>query len=608
MPNTKSLTREFRFDCRDIDADERILRGVSVSSDVPYQRYFGTEILSHKPGNVRLARIEQGAAPLLFAHDHKQPIGKIFNPRLEGGKLRVDMKFSRNAKATEVWQDIQDGILGEMSIGYQVIREIVDEKAGTYTAIDWEIFESSVAPVPADFSVGVGRSAEFSTNITMNETETPAGNRMTQTQRAEHAEKIRGHASVLHRNSPSCLPFNAVDEAERFILEGRTYNEFQAHCRDNFGARPVALDCDSMALTPAQERAMFDPSMRGSQTLGMGGRDITNYSFVRAIRGAAGGRLDGLEREMSDEWARRSGRPATGFYIPPDVLMAKRTLVAGSAPAGGFLVGGGIMAGSFIDILRNRMFVRALGASVLSGLTGDVPIPKKTATSSAYWNAEEEDSTESDPAFGQLNMVLHTVTGRTHLSKELVAQASMDVENLVRSDLADTLAVEQDRAAINGSGVSGEPLGLLNTTGINTVTFSTTATWAKVVSFKTEIANDNADQGSLGWLTTPTVRGKWETILKDSVAGAGYLWEPGDDQFDRVNGRKAAATKQVPDNRVIFGNWADLLIGFWGGIDLVVDPYTLAEKRVVRIFIHQFTDVAVRRPESFCASTDSGSQ
>src|SRR3972149_2365821 len=156
------------------------------------------------------------------------------------------------------------------------------------------------------------------------------------------------------------------------------------------------------------------------------------------------------------------------------------------------------------------------------------------------------------------------------------------------------LAIEKDRAAINGLGNAGEPLGILNTAGILAATFGAAATWAKVVDFETQITNANADEGLMAYLTTPATRGKWKGIVR-STYNTKFLW----DDDGRVNGYRAEITKQVPSDKVIFGNWNDVIFAEWAGIDVVVDPYSLKKQGQVEVTITLWCDMGVRRAVSF---------
>lgn len=144
----------------ELDTENRVIRGVSVSSDEPYERYYGTEILNHTPEAIDLSRVVNGASPLLYNHDRDALIGKVSNPQLRNGKLYVDMKFSQSEVGQQMLADLKDGILTECSIGYEVNKFEVDEGEETYTATRWTLYECSLVSIPADYSVGVGRATE----------------------------------------------------------------------------------------------------------------------------------------------------------------------------------------------------------------------------------------------------------------------------------------------------------------------------------------------------------------------------------------------------------------------------------------------------------------
>jgi len=348
-----------------------------------------------------------------------------------------------------------------------------------------------------------------------------------------------------------------------------------------------------------------------SPEIGMSAKEKNRFSIVRVINAISEFKpLDGLEKEASDAVAKICGRQPKGFFIPYDVMTydIRADLSAGDATKGGYTIGTEVLAGSMIELLRNKMLISRLGATQLGGLIGNITIPRVTGGGTAYWLPETGAVTKSDQAFGQLGLTPHKLAADTAYSKELVMQSSIDVEAFVRNDLMRVLAIEKDRAALDGSGSAGEPVGILNTTGIKTVTFGGAATWANVVDFETQIADANADVDAMSYLTTPAVRGKWKTAVKVTNQAV-FLWERGSERgVGEVNGYPAYATKQVPSDKVVFGNWADLIIADWAGVDVVVDPYSLKKNGQIEVTINMWTDIGVRHAVSFCASTDSGAQ
>jgi len=388
---------------------------------------------------------------------------------------------------------------------------------------------------------------------------------------------------------------NAMDLAQKFIGEGKSKAEFvEAVLSEKFNAKPVEVSAE----------------------IGMSKKEKERYSLLNAIRGQwmakeFGKPFDGLEKEASEAVAKIAGKAPNGFFIPEDMMTfnPQATMQAGDATKGAFTVGTDVLAGEMIELLRNKMLVAKLGARQLTGLVGNVAIPRVTGGATAYWLPETGEIPASDQAFGQLGLTPHRLVGDTAYTKELLMQSSITVEAFIRDDLMRVLAIAKDLAAISGSGSNGQPAGVLSTTGIGSVTFGGAATWAKIVDFETQVADANADFGALAYLTTPAVRGKWKTITKiASSQYSDFLWGKGDGEFGEVNGYKAGATKQVPGNKVLYGNWGDLIVASWAGVDVVVDPYSLKKSGQIEITITQWGDNGVRHAGSFSVSSDSGAQ
>jgi HK97 family phage major capsid protein len=310
-------------------------------------------------------------------------------------------------------------------------------------------------------------------------------------------------------------------------------------------------------------------------------------------------------------------RDARGIMVPMEVLA--RDMVVGTDASGGYMVSTDLLASNFIEILRNRMMTRALGAMTLPGLVGDVAIPKQTGGATAYWVDEGGDVTESTPVLAQLALAPKTCGAWTDLSRKLILQSAIGAEAFVRADLASVLALALDAAGIAGTGASNQPTGILSTTGIGDVAGGTNGlapAWSHVVDLETEVAIDNADVGALAYLTNAKVRGKLKQTEKASGTGL-FVWERGFDAgFGDLNGYRAAVSNQVPSDldkgtstgvcsAIIFGNWADLIYGLWGTVDITVDPYTNATSGTVRVVALQDADVGVRHAESFAAMQDA---
>lgn len=372
-------------------------------------------------------------------------------------------------------------------------------------------------------------------------------------------------------------------------------------------------------------RAAMRPTPGDGARIGMSRADLRRYSLVRAIDALSRGDWRGaeFERECSQAVATRIGRPAQGFFVPYEWQETgeereQRDLSVGVPSAGGYLVGTDLLAQSFIELLRNRMMVRAAGATVLSGLVGDVDIPRQTGGATAYWLAEGNAPTESQQTLGQVPLTPKTVGAYTDLTRKLLRQSSIDVEAFVRNDLATVLGLAIDYAALHGSGVGNQPLGIAGTTGIGSVAGGTNGlapAWSHIVSLETEVGQDNADVGRLAYMTNAKVRGKLKATPRTATYGDIMIWEPTGGATP-VNGYACHVTNQVSStltkgsssgvcSAIFFGNWADLIVAMWGVLDILVDPYTHSTSGAVRVVALQDVNTAVRHAESFSAMLDA---
>lgn len=349
-------------------------------------------------------------------------------------------------------------------------------------------------------------------------------------------------------------------------------------------------------------------SEMSSPDIGLSEREIQQYSFFRAVRAlhpnASQRDRDAaaFEFECSEAAQRQLGRTAQGILVPQDVLNHRAFNAGGAAntPAGAQtgqnLVATDFRSGSFIEMLRNRTTIMQLG-SVMGGLVGNVDIPKQTGGATAYWLGEGDDATEGSPTIGQLELSPKTVAAYTDITRRLLMQSTPDAEGIVRRDLTNAMAQAIDKAGYYGSGTGNQPRGLKNYTGINAVDFAALQpTYAELVQMETEISADNADIGQMGYVGNARFRGAMKTSQKFSGTNGAPVWEAG----NTVNGYQGLITNQLVDGDVFFGNFGDLLIGLWGGLDLTVDPYSLSRSGGLRIVVFQDVDMALRRVESIC--------
>lgn len=613
--------RAFGLKREAIDTASRTVE-LAFSSEEPYERWFGIEVLSHAKGAIRTERIANGGA-LLMDHNTRDQIGVVESVELGTDRVgRAVVRFGKSERAEEIFQDVQDGIRTHVSVGYIVHSWKVEEGRGdapsTYTALDWEPLEVSIVSVPADPTVGIGRglteeqAQHLSRAYGVAIDAEPAGlskpvNKQPEVKTMEKTpEQIAAEASAKARD-------DSAKATTAIINLGRAY----AHLG---GERHAADFLQSGKTDAAEFQAVLLSKIgtAGSDTskgeIGMDQKEVKRFSFMRALQyladplDEAARNAAAFERECSQEARRKGGlKRGMGLTIPVDVLRAsldgnmRRDLTVGTASAGGNLVATNLLASSFIELLRNKMVIQRLGATVLNGLVGDIAIPRQSGAGTAYWVAESGAPTESQQTVDQVTMAPKTLGAYTDISRKLMLQSSLDVEAMVRNDIAAVIGLEVDRVALYGTGSSNQPNGVKNQTDLNTSNFAADApTFAEMVGLETLVAADNADVGTMAYLVNATGRGSLKTTEKASSTGQ-FIWEAG----NTVNGYRCEVSNQVASNDFWFGNWADLLLGFWSGLDLLVDPYTGATSGTVRVVALQDVDVAVRHGQSFARGNNT---
>lgn len=584
----RSLTGKYqRAELTSFDEVEERTYEFPFSSEYPVARYFGNEILSHESKAADLSRLNDGA-PLLFNHNPDRVIGVVERAYIDGSKRRgyARVRFSRNPFAQEVLSDVRDGVLRNVSFGYS-IDKMEERGSGDFVATAWSPYEISVVSVPADPGVGIGRSLQEDTAASAAPTPDPIPSMENTTHdlavvRAEAAEAERARISDI---TSLCIKHNMEDLGRQMVESGRSIDE----------ARAAVLD----KLNIPQETVTMQAA-----DIGLSEKESRSFSFLRAINylsnptDRSAREAAAFEIEASEAAAAKLGRQSRGITIPQDVL--RRDLNVGTASAGGNLVATELDAGSFIDLLRNASALDQAGATVLTGLTGNVAIPRQSGAATAYWVAESGSPTESQQTVDQVSLVPRTVAAYTDFSRRLMIQSSIDVENMVRSDLASVIALKIDAAGLYGTGSNSEPLGLKNTTGIGTEDFAAAApTFTEVVALESDVATANALLGTPVYLMNAAMRGNLKTTKKDAGSGI-FIMENGE-----VNGYRGVLSNQVASGDLWFGNFADLIIGYFSGLDLMVDPYTHSTSGTVRVVAMQDCDIAIRHPESFSRGNDT---
>lgn len=594
------------------------------------------------------ARLNAGGA-LLREHDRRSQVGVVVpgSAKIEADKkARCLVRLSRSPLGEAEFQDIKDGIRTLVSVGYHVGRELAREKnpEGVETRrFEWTPHEVSIVSIPADTSVGVGRERPSVDEPPLPDVERIA-EKLNPEQRMKLSTLLRAPAETpvtppaLDENKIRATALGDDRKRAREILasldayladhgdkdEGKLAGELRKLANEClFGENPTSVpEFQRRAMEqvikakPARQVRMLD--------LGFDEQDRNAYSLVRAIqncikRGNPIPDPDTLEGAAHERMSRLNlGFSPGGFLVPADANIAQRSLtrsqrqrmqrdlVATNFNAGGASVATDLIL-PIIEILRNKMVTDKLGVRTLSGLEGNIAIPRQTAAATAYSVAETTALTLSTQSLDQVAMTPHRVGAINRYSKQLLLQSSMDVENFVRDDLLTVIALDWDRLTLNGAGAASEPMGVINTPGVGSITFGAAATFAKLVAFETAIAVLNAPTEGRAYVTTSAAKGVLKSaallLTGATTVAARALWEN-----DMINGYPAIDSQQVPLNLMVFGAWPEVIRGLWGGFDVVIDPYTLKTNAEVEIAINTWGDVVTRHPQSFCVSADSAAQ
>lgn len=581
---------------------------ISVSSETPYLRGYGYEILSHSPEDVDLTFFNSGNAPFLCNHETDEQIGVIEESWIENSRLYARVRISTNH--LDVLTDIQDGIKTNISVGYQILDKTqVSDIDGTPAFIcKWLPYESSLVSIPADTTVGTNRSVETELEVVpqldldnqevLDEAESINNENLDNSNKSkeiimEHQEIIKAERSRVSEITDLATKFNLTTESADFIKEGKSVEEFKDYVLTK------QSDTRSVNQSPA-----IITSTRS-----------TEYSVGRAFLAAQSGDWSqaGLEREMNQEMARAAGKAFTGnnFFIDTNA----RAGAVGTIGGGAELVGTQYMGDRIIDQLYANTISNQVGVSKMLGLVGNAVIPVVTSGTTASWGTETSTSSESSLGTSSKSLSPKQLTAVSKFSRQLLIQGIPQIDQLVRADILKQIALAVDTALISGTGLSNQPTGILSTSGIGAVSLGTNGdvpTYAKVNALIAAIESDNALMGSLNFVTNPKAAAKLRTTLKDAAnTNSGYIMP---ESVNTLVGYNTAVSTLVPSNltkgtgtnlsALVFGNWADAIIAQWGPIEIVTDPYSAGDTSEIILRAYSFWDILVKRAESFAAITD----
>lgn len=612
-----------QIEIRRADDGKLITLSFSASSEAPVERWFGTEVLSHDPKAIRMDRLQGGAAPLLWNHNWDDPVGMVTGARIKDGRLIVDAQMFATARAAEVTAMVEGG-LRNVSIGYEIEELTEDTKRNVFTATRWNPLEVSVVTVPADPSVGIGRSDDATTKTVRMlraaeslPTAAAAASHerltMSEVQTAAAGNTAAPVIQVTEDNSTRMSAMEVETMRRSAIQNLAKANNIDPRTEVDWIRTGAQLDKVAKEILDIQVQRQQD-SKSYQTALGLSTRETKQYSIFRAMRtltrNAAPAAFSdaAFEMECSRELSKKIGREhSANIFVPVEVLQrtaserAERTMTTTPGSKGGYAVD--VQNMGFIDILRNRSVCYKMGATPMPGLVGNAAFVRQTGSPSITWQAGDAATvTAADQTLGQLSMTPKTAIVITDVSEQLLRQSSPSAEAFVMGDLAKSLSIAVDSAAINGTG-GAQPLGIKNTAGITSGQDAASVTWAKIRAFWAAAAGANAVLSRPGWVTTSAgaslLSGTQRFTSTDTP-----IWE-GNPSNGTVWGFPAMSSEQIASGNLIFGSWENLLIGEWGILELATDNGgTRFNNATVGIRAMWMVDTLLRYPQSFVVSTN----
>jgi HK97 family phage major capsid protein len=621
------------------DTDQGLV-AITFSSKNPVKRMtWGSmwwyEVLNHSKGAVNTDRLTQGIS-VLVNHDANQRAGILQDGVIDEGTGRGNIRFNTTQFGKDVATEVREGTLPFISVGYIVHSEKRAEDIdpaddedpdylGTYEADSWEPIEVSLVAIPADPSVGVGRDLSHLPQYPVRFAGAPADPPATAVVRtkeptmeptavvvvADHTEVIKSERertqgiALLQRQFPDIL---TRELAEKAIGEG--------HTRDAVAALVLEKKREKEATLNA-----------GGANLGLSGKERSEYSFMRVMRGEPG-----IEREISQTIAKSLGREAAGIFVPTNEPIFRltsaeqasgkygtRALATSSSGAGGATVATELIG--FLDLLRPALRLPGLGAEFMGGCTSNFSLPKMTGDVGFNWVGENPgaDNTDVDPTFGQVQFAPLGATASTSWSRQLLIQSSVDVEAKVRNALILKAAIGIETAALQGSGGT-QPTGLLSTTGVHLIALGTngaTPTKQNFIDMLTACFTANAVLGDQKYLLTPEIAGYLAGLpeLGNTIALPTYTYQ-GSGGMGRINGHDAPWSNLLPKNlvkgtsganchAVVGGSFNALTIAEWGAMDIILDPYTKSKQSLIQIVANFLIDSNCTYPQAFSTILDA---
>ena len=539
----------------------------TIATETPVLRQDGNEeILVMHPTNIELHTKD---LPLLENHDQDKQIGIVENIRFVGKKLMAKIRFANDEYSQMLKADVDDKIRQNLSIGYRILDYFYEN--GKKMVNKFSIHEVSLVPIPADPNSGIGRNSDLSYSV--RNIQFKKGNEMTTRKERKDVAEI-----VALGNQ-----HNMSVDAQQFIENGNSLSQFRKHILDNISNdEPL----------PVMEAPMIN---KGTSE---------QYSISNAIRGCVDSKYRGFEHEVSQDFQRKQDlKNEHGIIIPTEAVLGQRTMTVGN-------LGGNVSsisdAAKLIPFVQRQGVYSSIGLTEFNGFSSDVKIPRGTSVATASFLSLDgsTDITEGTPTMDSVNFSPTSLACFTEVSHKLVLQSSVDMDNYLRNLMSESIANKLDLAVIHGSGSSNQPTGMLNTTGINTETYSSAIAYADLANALATLASDGIPLNAISWVVNPA---EFATLqVKDKGTDTGqFLLEtesnPNDiNQVGTMLGYPCYVSDSVPAGEVLLCRGQHSALGFFGGLELDVNPFQDFQKGAIGIRAIQDFDFQVLNANSIC--------
>jgi HK97 family phage major capsid protein len=577
---------------------------LSVSSETPCLNYiayerryqFGNVILSHADGAINDTYIRDG---IVLRDNHEgyggqkgEVVARAMDVKVEDGKLRAGkIVWSASDRAQILKADVENGVRREMSIEATFSSKDVeridkgDEEKGVYPTFRvkrWTPLAAAFVPVPADPSVGINRGAETEPKPEAPEVTPPPS----------PTAEVSAERSKMDKETPAGTPAEKTETAAPAIDVARMKDEIRNELKDE-----LKREAEKARIEAARAQA---PKPEAPKELGLDDKDIAKYSIANAIRAKIDNR-DCFELEVSREACKKLGKESRGIYIPEEILMKR----AFDTTAGTGLIGTEHRAADFITVLRNALIFDRLGVQVLPGLRGNVSIPKQTGSATTQWVTEGNAPAASAPSVGNVTLTPHDLACYVPITRSALMQSLPIADGIVQADMIAGMRHGLQKAFFHGTGSSGQPTGLASilTTASREFDVATpgSETYAELIGAEGMVIGKGL--GGIKWAVSARALTAMRGLLR-STYGDKYLADLRSDDEGEIIGRTALFTDDITAAWGFIGDFSQALFGMWGGLDLLVDPYTEAPSGTIRIVTHQDADFAVRHADAFAFSDE----